>query len=63
LVEERAEEAEKAATRGDLNTVYKITKELSGKASQIPSVKDEKVIPYQQSKNKQHADLNILKMY
>jgi hypothetical protein len=32
FVKERAEEAEKAAIRGDFNTVYKITKELSGKA-------------------------------
>jgi hypothetical protein len=36
-LEERAEEAEKAAAGSDLNTVYKITKELCG---QSPPVKD-----------------------
>ena len=40
FIETRAEEAEKAAKKGDLNTVYKITKELSGKASQVPPVKN-----------------------
>jgi len=39
-LEERAEEAEKAAARGDLNTVYKITKELCGQSKQPPPVKD-----------------------
>ncbi|CAG2225172.1 unnamed protein product [Mytilus edulis] len=39
-LEERAEEAEKAAARGDLSTVYKITKELCGQSKQPPPVKD-----------------------
>ena len=34
-----AEEAEKAALRGDLNKVYKIPKVLCGKANQLPPVK------------------------
>ena len=41
-LEERAEEAEKAVARGDLNTVYKITKELCGQSKQPPPVKDKK---------------------
>ncbi|CAG2224915.1 unnamed protein product [Mytilus edulis] len=39
-LEERAEEAEKAVARGDLSTVYKITKELCGQSKQPPQVKD-----------------------
>ncbi|XP_076101178.1 uncharacterized protein LOC143070963 [Mytilus galloprovincialis] len=39
-LEERAEEAEKAAARGDLSTVYKITKELCEQCKQPPPVKD-----------------------
>ncbi|XP_071147395.1 uncharacterized protein [Mytilus edulis] len=39
-LEERAEEAEKAVARGDLRTVYKITKELCGQSKQPPPVKD-----------------------
>ncbi|XP_076109528.1 uncharacterized protein LOC143078552 [Mytilus galloprovincialis] len=39
-LEERAEEAEKAAARGDLSTVFKITKELCGQSKQPPPVKD-----------------------
>ncbi|CAG2230400.1 unnamed protein product [Mytilus edulis] len=39
-LEERAEEAEKTAARGDLSTVYKITKELCGQSKQPPPVKD-----------------------
>ena len=32
-MEELADEAKKAAAKGDLNTVYKITKQLSGQSS------------------------------
>ncbi|CAG2208857.1 unnamed protein product [Mytilus edulis] len=39
-LEERAEEAEKAVARGDLSSVYKITKELCGQSKQPPPVKD-----------------------
>ncbi|CAG2220119.1 Craniofacial development protein 2 [Mytilus edulis] len=39
-LEDRAEEAEKATARGDLSTVYKITKELCGQSKQPPPVKD-----------------------
>ena len=41
-LEERAEGAEKVAPRGDLRTVYKITKELSGQYKQPPPVNDKK---------------------
>lgn len=37
-LEERDEEAEKADTRGDKSTVYKITKELWGQYKQPPQV-------------------------
>ena len=39
-IDKLADDAEKAASKGNLNTVYKITKELCGKSTQIPPVKD-----------------------
>ena len=41
-IDKLADDAEKAASKGDLNTVYKITKELCGKSTQIPPVKNAK---------------------
>ena len=40
FIEDRAKEAEEAAAKGEMNTVYKITKELSSKKPTIVPVKD-----------------------
>ena len=40
FIEDRAKEAEETAAKGEMNTVYKITKELSSKKPTIVPVKD-----------------------